>query len=90
MLTAIADPDTVGDGAVAAAGLLVAACAGIASKMDFLLPPLARVMTKEVVIKIPAKAAVNFVKKFAPPELPKIVWLDPPNAPPKPPPSLLG
>ncbi len=33
----------------------------------------------EVSMKIAAIAAVKRVKKFAPPELPKIVWLDPPR-----------
>ena len=33
----------------------------------------------EVTMKIVATAAVNLVKKFAPPELPKTVWLEPAN-----------
>ena len=41
-----------------------------------LLPRIVRVI--EVIMKIAAAAVVNLVRKFAPPELPKTVWLEPP------------
>jgi hypothetical protein len=49
------------------------------SKTDFFEVPPITVRTREVTMKIAARPEVNRVKKLAPPELPKTVWLEPPK-----------
>src|SRR5438094_868151 len=51
----------------------------VVSKMLFFDCPPMIVRMIEVVIKTAAAACVKRVKKFAPPELPKTVWLEPEN-----------
>lgn len=69
------------DGATGAcSGVDAGAAAGTSSKTLFfacLVVP--RVKLKEVNMKTIAVAVVSLVRKFPAPELPKIVWLEPPN-----------
>ncbi len=57
----------------------IAAFAGTwPANTELCLLPFVIVRKIEVIMKIAAQAEVNLVKKFAPPELPKTVWLEPP------------
>ncbi len=67
---------TAGAGTVCDAGAVAGAAP---SKTLFRDRPWITVRTIEVVKNTAAKTAVARVKKFAPPELPKMVWLDPPS-----------
>ncbi len=74
----------VAGAAATGAGAEVAG-ADASSKSERFLPDFTTVKVIEVSMKRVATTAVNFVKKFAPPELPKTVWLEPPPAIPSPP-----
>jgi hypothetical protein len=80
VVAAVGAPPSV-DGVVGAcSGVTGGAAAGTSSKTLFVAClAVPRVRLNEVNMKTIAVAVVNLVRKFPAPELPKIVWLEPPN-----------